>query len=204
MILSIFIFLFFIINISKQEKLIIDLEPEKKISVKNFTINDSLLFKIYKKDLKPNSSYTFQIHRIGPQGITYDIKFICNDIINLIGEYNNKIRLNDVSRLFFNTNQFNFPEFCGKNKNYEDDFFIISAQPRSKVYQFIDEKEFNLNIIVHFFYNLGGHSFRTFISTGFYKGLIIVLIIIPLIFIIFQNKIKNYLIKSLGIEIKNN
>ena len=79
MILSIFIF-FYIINISKQEKLIINLEPEKKISVKNFSIDDSLLFKIYKKNLKPNSSYTFQIHRIGPQGITFDIKFICNDM----------------------------------------------------------------------------------------------------------------------------
>ena len=201
MILSIFIF-FYIINISKQEKLIINLEPEKKISVKNFTINDSLLFKIYKKDLKPNSSYTFQIHRIGPEGITFDIKFICNDIIYLKGEYNNKIRMNDVSRLYFNTNEYNFPVYCGKN--YNDDFFIISAQPKSKVYQFIDEKEFKLNIMVDFFYNLGGHSFRTFISTGFYKGLIIVLIIIPLICIIFQNKIKNYLIKSLDIEIKKN
>ena len=201
MILSIFIF-FYIINISKQEKLIINLEPEKKISVKNFSIDDSLLFKIYKKNLKPNSSYTFQIHRIGPQGITFDIKFICNDIINLIGEYNNKIRLNDVSRLFFNTNEFNFPQSCGKN--YNDDFFIISAQPKSKVYQFIDEKEFRLNIIVDFFYNIGGHSFRTFISTGFYKGLIIILIIIPLVCIFFENKIKNYLIKSLDINIKKN
>ena len=201
MILSIFIF-FYIINISKQEKLIINLEPEKKISVKNFSIDDSLLFKIHKKNLKPNSSYTFQIHRIGPQGITFDIKFICNDIINLKGEYNNNIRMNDVSRLFFNTNEFNFPQSCGKN--YNDDFFIISAQPKSKVYQFIDEKEFRLNIIVDFFYNIGGHSFRTFISTGFYKGLIIILIIIPLACIFFENKIKNYLIKSLGIEIKNN
>ena len=201
MILSIFIF-FYIINISKQEKLIINLEPEKKISVKNFSIDDSLLFKIYKKNLKPNSSYTFQIHRIGPQGITFDIKFICNDIINLKGEYNNNIRMNDVSRLFFNTNEFNFPQSCGKN--YNDDFFIISAQPKSKVYQFIDEKEFRLNIIVDFFYNIGGHSFRTFISTGFYKGLIIILIIIPLVCIFFENKIKNYLIKSLDIEIKKN
>ena len=202
MILSIFIFVYFMINISKQEKLIINLEPEKKISVKNFTINDSLLFKIYKKDLKPNSSYTFQIHRIGPEGITFDIKFICNDIIYLKGEYNNKIRMNDVSRLYFNTNEYNFPVYCGKN--YNDDFFIISAQPMTKVYKFIDEKEFKLNIMVDFFYNLGGHSFRTFISTGFYKGLIIVLIIIPLICFIFQNKIKNYLIKSLDIEIKKN
>jgi hypothetical protein len=201
MILSIFIF-FYIINISKQEKLIINLEPEKKISVKNFSIDDSLLFKIYKKNLKPNSSYTFQIHRIGPQGITFDIKFICNDIINLKGEYNNNIRMNDVSRLFFNTNEFNFPQSCGKN--YNDDFFIISAQPKSKVYQFIDEKEFRLNIIVDFFYNIGGHSFRTFISTGFYKGLIIILIIIPLVCIFFENKIKNYLIKSLDINIKKN
>ena len=201
MILSIFIF-FYIINISKQEKLIINLEPEKKISVKNFSIDDSLLFKIYKKNLKPNSSYTFQIHRIGPQGITFDIKFICNDIINLKGEYNNNIRMNDVSRLFFNTNEFNFPQSCGKN--YNDDFFIISAQPKSKVYQFIDEKEFRLNIIVDFFYNIGGHSFRTFISTGFYKGLIIILIIIPLVCIFFVNNIKNYLIKSLDINIKKN
>ena len=201
MILSIFIF-FYIINISKQEKLTINLEPEKKISVKNFSIDDSLLFKIYKKNLKPNSSYTFQIHRIGPQGITFDIKFICNDIINLKGEYNNNIRMNDVSRLFFNTNEFNFPQSCGKN--YNDDFFIISAQPKSKVYQFIDEKEFRLNIIVDFFYNIGGHSFRTFISTGFYKGLIIILIIIPLVCIFFENKIKNYLIKSLDINIKKN
>lgn len=201
MILSIFIF-FYIINISKQEKLIINLEPEKKISVKNFSIDDSLLFKIYKKNLKPNSSYTFQIHRIGPQGITFDIKFICNDIINLKGEYNNNIRMNDVSRLFFNTNEFNFPQSCGKN--YNDDFFIISAQPKSKVYQFINEKEFRLNIIVDFFYNIGGHSFRTFISTGFYKGLIIILIIIPLVCIFFENKIKNYLIKSLDINIKKN
>ena len=201
MILLIFIF-FYIINISKQEKLIINLEPEKKISVKNFSMDDSLLFKIYKKNLKPNSSYTFQIHRIGPQGITFDIKFICNDIINLKGEYNNNIRMNDVSRLFFNTNEFNFPQSCGKN--YNDDFFIISAQPKSKVYQFIDEKEFRLNIIVDFFYNIGGHSFRTFISTGFYKGLIIILIIIPLVCIFFENKIKNYLIKSLDINIKKN
>ena len=201
MILSIFVF-FYIINISKQEKLIINLEPEKKISVKNFSIDDSLLFKIYKKNLKPNSSYTFQIHRIGPQGITFDIKFICNDIINLKGEYNNNIRMNDVSRLFFNTNEFNFPQSCGKN--YNDDFFIISAQPKSKVYQFLDEKEFRLNIIVDFFYNIGGHSFRTFISTGFYKGLIIILIIIPLVCIFFENKIKNYLIKSLDINIKKN
>ena len=198
--------IFFFINwisliiISTEKTIIIDLKPNTLIPVNNIKIEESILFKVFKKDLKPNSIYTFQLHRLGALGINYHIKIICNDIVNLKEYLNKDIKLNDVTRRFLKINKFGFPKICGNN--YIDDFFIISAQPKSKVYQLINEKEIEFNIIVDFFYNNGGYSLRSFLSTGLYKALILIFIITPFLLFIYQKNIKKFLIYIIGINVK--
>ena len=197
---STFLFLLFF-NFSKEEIKTFDINLQEKLFIKNISFDDTLNFKVKIKYLKPFTSYSLQIHRIGSEGISLDIKFICNDIINF-KENKNNIRLNDVTRRTFKTNKYKFPNIC--NNKYDEDYFLISAKPKTRVYQFINENDIKFNIMVNIVENIGGYALRSFFSTGLYKGLIINLIFIPILIYIFRNNIKICLIRALDIDIKIN
>ena len=79
-------------------------------------LDDTLNFKVKTKYLKPFTSYSLQIHRIGSDGISLETKFICSDIISF-KENKNNIKLNDVKRRTFKTNQYKFPDICDQEYN---------------------------------------------------------------------------------------
>ena len=197
---SAFLFLLFL-NFSKEEIKTFDINLKDKLHIKNISFGDTLNFKIKTKYLKPFTSYSLQIHTIGSDGISLETKFICSDIISFKEDKNN-IKLNDVKRRTFKTNQYKFPDIC--DQEYNEDYFLISAKPNPRVYQFINEKEIKFNMMVNIVENIGGYTLRSFFSTGLYKGLIINLIIIPLLIYIFKNKIKLGLIRALDIDLKIN
>ena len=197
---SAFLFLL-LFYFSKEEIKIFDINLQDKLHIKNISFDDTLNFKVKTKYLKPFTSYSLQIHRIGSEGISLDIKFICNDIINF-KENKNNIRLNDVTRRTFKTNKYKFPNIC--NNKYDEDYFFFFFKPKTRVYQFINENDIKFNVMVNIVENIGGYTLRSFFSTGLYKGLIINLIIIPLLIYIFKNKIKLGLIRALDIDLKIN
>ena len=197
---SAFLFLLFL-NFSKEEIKTFDINLKDKLHIKNISFGDTLNFKIKTKYLKPFTSYSLQIHTIGSDGISLETKFICSDIISFKEDKNN-IKLNDVKRRTFKTNQNKFPDIC--NQEYDEDYFLISAKPKTRVYQFINENDIKFNVMVNIVENIGGYTLRSFFSTGLYKGLIINLIIIPLLIYIFKNKIKLGLIRALDIDLKIN
>ena len=70
---------------------------------------------------------------------------------------------------------------------------------------FNEEKYINFPMIIELVSFKGGVKLKPFISSGFYKVLILNFIIIPIILIIFRNKIRGLLLKALFIkDIKSN
>ena len=159
-----------------------EINPESKIKFNDVKYNEEILLKVPKYKLKENTFYNIRVHFIGSIGIKIRFKIICDDIYPII----NKI-----------------PILC-KN-NFDKNFFLLSFQTYSKVYQFNDEKLINFPMIIELVSFKGGMKFKSIISSGFYKVLILNFIIIPIIIIIFRNKIRGILLKALfNKDIKSN
>ena len=82
-------FLIFILTIifSKEEREILNIQPDKKLTL-DVKLNEEILLKVNKNLLLENHFYKIMIHFIGSLGITFKINIICNDIYVI--KYDNK------------------------------------------------------------------------------------------------------------------
>jgi hypothetical protein len=199
-------FLIFILSIifSKEEREILNIQPDKKLTL-DVKLNEEILLKVNKNVLLENHFYKIMIHFIGSLGITFKINIICNDIYVI--EYDNKeIDVDDFSEYDFKTNNNKIPNLCGND--YDKNFFIISLLSKSISYQFREENKIKFKIIFELITNKINTDIKPInilTNKGLYKGLIFVLIIVPIMLIIFKNKIQIFLIHILNQkELKSN
>ena len=199
-------FLIFILSIifSKEEREILNIQPDKKLTL-DVKLNEEILLKVNKNLLLENHFYKIMIHFIGSLGITFKINIICNDIYVI--EYDNKeIDVDDFSEYDFKTNNNKIPNLCGND--YDKNFFIISLLSKSISYQFREENKIKFKIIFELITNKINTDIKPInilTNKGLYKGLIFVLIIVPIMLIIFKNKIQIFLIHILNKkELKSN
>jgi hypothetical protein len=199
-------FLIFILSIifSKEEREILNIQPDKKLTL-DVKLNEEILLKVNKNLLLENHFYKIMIHFIGSLGITFKINIICNDIYVI--EYDNKeIDVDDFSEYDFKTNNNKIPNLCGND--YDKNFFIISLLSKSISYQFREENKIKFKIIFELITNKINTDIKPInilTNKGLYKGLIFVLIIVPIMLIIFKNKIQIFLIHILNQkELKSN
>ena len=199
-------FLIFILTIifSKEEREILNIQPDKKLTL-DVKLNEEILLKVNKNLLLENHFYKIMIHFIGSLGITFKINIICNDIYVI--EYDNKeIDVDDFSEYDFKTNNNKIPNLCGND--YDKNFFIISLLSKSISYQFREENKIKFKIIFELITNKINTDIKPInilTNKGLYKGLIFVLIIVPIMLIIFKNKIQIFLIHILNQkELKSN
>ena len=187
-------FLIFILSIifSKEEREILNIQPDKKLTL-DVKLNEEILLKVNKNLLLENHFYKIMIHFIGSLGITFKINIICNDIYVI--EYDNKeIDVDDFSEYDFKTNNNKIPNLCGND--YDKNFFIISLLSKSISYQFREENKIKFKIIFELITNKINTDIKPInilTNKGLYKGLIFVLIIVPIMLIIFKNKIQIFL-----------
>ena len=199
-------FLIFILTIifSKEEREILNIQPDKKLTL-DVKLNEEILLKVNKNLLLENHYYKIMIHFIGSLGITFKINIICNDIYVI--KYDNKeIDVDDFSEYDFKTNNNKIPNLCGND--YDKNFFIISLLSKSISYQFREENKIKFKIIFELItnkINTDVKPINILTNKGLYKGLIFVLIIVPIMLIIFKNKIQIFLIHILNQkELKSN
>ena len=199
-------FLIFILTIifSKEEREILNIQPDKKLTL-DVKLNEEILLKVNKNLLLENHYYKIMIHFIGSLGITFKINIICNDIYVI--KYDNKeIDVDDFSEYDFKTNNNKIPNLCGND--YDKNFFIISLLSKSISYQFREENKIKFKIIFELIANKINTDIKPInilTNKGLYKGLIFVLIIVPIMLIIFKNKIQIFLIHILNQkELKSN
>ncbi len=199
-------FLIFILTIifSKEEREILNIQPDKKLTL-DVKLNEEILLKVNKNLLLENHFYKIMIHFIGSLGITFKINIICNDIYVI--KYDNKeIDVDDFSEYDFKTNNNKIPNLCGND--YDKNFFIISLLSKSISYQFREENKIKFKIIFELITNKINTDIKPInilTNKGLYKGLIFVLIIVPIMLIIFKNKIRIFLVHILHQkELKSN
>ena len=199
-------FLIFILTIifSKEEREILNIQPDKKLTL-DVKLNEEILLKVNKNLLLENHYYKIMIHFIGSLGITFKINIICNDIYVI--KYDNKeIDVDDFSEYDFKTNNNKIPNLCGND--YDKNFFIISLLSKSISYQFREENKIKFKIIFELITNKINTDIKPInilTNKGLYKGLIFVLIIVPIMLIIFKNKIQIFLVHILHQkELKSN
>ena len=188
-------FLIFILSIifSKEEREILNIQPDKKLTL-DVKLNEEILLKVNKNLLLENHFYKIMIHFIGSLGITFKINIICNDIYVI--EYDNKeIDVDDFSEYDFKTNKNKIPNLCGEE--YNKNFFLISLLSHSISYQFKDENKIEFKSIFELITNKVNSDVKPInilTNKGLYRGLFIVLFIIPLLLICFKNKIQIFLL----------
>ena len=84
--------------------------------------------------------------------------------------------------------------------NYDKKKVLISLIPQSLSYQFMNEKDIRFNIIVELItnkYNTDIKPLNILFNKGLYKGIILVVVLVFLIFCVFGNKLNELLINSL-------
>lgn len=193
------IFLIIIVYCFSNE--ILNIIPNNKITIKNINLNKEILLKSHLKNLKENQCYKIMVHFIGSLGISFEINIICDDIYYIKKVKKNNINLNDFNEYDFKTNKNKIPNVC--NKEFKYDFILISIVPKSISYQLISEEKINFSAIVELIenkINTNNKIINILFNKSLFKGLIFVCLI-TLILLIFQNKIKFFLIKILQYEI---
>ena len=192
------IFLIIIVYCFSNE--ILNIIPNNKITIKNIKLNKEILLKSYLKNLKENQCYKIMVHFIGSLGISFEINIICDDIYYIKKVKKNNINLNDFNEYDFKTNKNKIPNVCNE---FKYDFILISLVPKSITYQLISEEKINFSAIVELIenkINTNNKIINILFNKSLFKGLIFVCLI-TLILLIFQNKIKFFLIKILQYEI---
>ena len=204
--INFFTLIFFsIIIFSEQEIQTINIIPDKKINI-NTKLNTEILLKVNKDSLLENHYYKIMVHFIGSLGINFKISIICNDIYVIKNNLNKDIDVDDFSEYDFKTNNNKIPNLCGND--YDKNFFIISLLSKSISYQFREENKIKFKIIFELITNKINTDIKPInilTNKGLYKGLIFVLIIVPIMLIIFKNKIQIFLVHILHQkELKSN
>jgi hypothetical protein len=179
---------------------ILNIIPNNKITIKNIKLNKEILLKSYLKNLKENQCYKIMVHFIGSFGISFEMNIICDDIYYIKKINKENINLNDFNEYDFKTNKNKIPNVCNE---FKYDFILISLVPKSITYQLITKEKINFSAIVELIenkINTNNKIINILFNKGLIKGLFFVCLI-TLIFLIFQNKIKFFILKILQYEI---
>ncbi len=183
-----------IVLFSEQETQIINIRPDIKAYL-NAKLNKEILLKINKDSLIENHYYKIMVHFIGSLGINFKISIICNDIYVINNDIKKDIDVNDFSEYDFKTNKKKIPNLCGEE--YDKQFFLVSLLPYSISYQFRDENKIEFKSIFELITNKVNSDIKPInilTNKGLYRGLFIVLIIVPLLLICFRSQIQIFLL----------
>ena len=193
--INFFTLIFFsIIIFSEQEIQTINIIPDKKINI-NTKLNTEILLKVNKDSLLENHYYKIMVHFIGSLGINFKISIICNDIYVIKNNLNKDIDVDDFSEYDFKTNKKKIPNLCGEE--YDKQFFLVSLLPYSISYQFKDENKIEFKSIFELITNKVNSDVKPInilTNKGLYRGLFIVLFIVPLLLICFRSQIQIFLL----------
>ena len=196
---NIFIITISLLNIIICEEEIKTLKPDEKLIIKGVQLNKELLLNLDIKNFLPSQKYKIMVHYLGSYSVSFQISLVCDDIYLIKTQKNSQnIQLNDFSEYDFQTNEKKIPLQC--DENYDKKNVLISLLPKSLSYQFVNEKDIKLNIIVELItnqFNTDIKPLNILFNKGLYKGIIFVIILVGLIYYVFWNKINESLIQNL-------
>ena len=185
-----YVFSLFLILLKLFNSEILRLIPGEKHLISDMRMNSERLFKIYFKDLIPNSRYQINSHFLGALGYYFKYKIICDNIYMKDIEKKD-LKLNNMDSMIINTNNNGMiKDYC--SDDYENNFFLISITLTSKAYQFKEENE----IIGSFLIEIINYPKRKYltkiINYKLYNGIGIILLIFICI-ILFKNSLRKFL-----------
>ena len=196
---NIFIITISLLNIIICEEEIKTLKPDEKLIIKGVQLNKEILLNLDIKNFLPSQKYKIMVHYLGSYSVSFQISLVCDDIYLIKTQKNSQnIQLNDFSEYDFQTNDKKIPMQC--DENYDKKNVLISLLPKSLSYQFVNEKDIKLNIIVELItnqFNTDIKPLNILFNKGLYKGIIFVIILVGLIYYVFWNKINESLIQNL-------
>ena len=196
---NIFIITISLLNIIICEEEIKTLKPDEKLIIKGVQLNKELLLNLDIKNFLPSQKYKIMVHYLGSYSVSFQISLVCDDIYLIKTQKNSQnIQLNDFSEYDFQTNDKKIPMQC--DENYDKKNVLISLLPKSLSYQFVNEKDIKLNIIVELItnqFNTDIKPLNILFNKGLYKGIIFVIILVGLIYYVFWNKINESLMQDL-------
>ena len=195
---NIFIITISLLNIIICEEEIKTLKPDEKLIIKGVQLNKELLLNLDIKNFLPSQKYKIMVHYLGSYSVSFHISLVCDDIYLIKTQKNSQnIQLNDFSEYDFQTNDKKIPLQC--DENYDKKNVLISLLPKSLSYQFVNEKDIKLNIIVELItnqFNTDIKPLNILFNKGLYKGIIFVIILVGLIYYVFWNKINESLMQN--------
>ena len=195
---NIFIITISLLNIIICEDEIKTLKPDEKLIIKGVQLNKELLLNLDIKNFLPSQKYKIMVHYLGSYSVSFQISLVCDDIYLIKTQKNSQnIQLNDFSEYDFQTNDKKIPLQC--DENYDKKNVLISLLPKSLSYQFVNEKDIKLNIIVELItnqFNTDIKPLNILFNKGLYKGIIFVIILVGLIYYVFWNKINESLMQN--------
>ena len=196
---NIFIITISLLNIIICEEEIKTLKPDEKLIIKGVQLNKEILLNLDIKNFLPSQKYKIMVHYLGSYSVSFQISLVCDDIYLIKTQKNSQnIQLNDFSEYDFQTNDKKIPLQC--DENYDKKNILISLLPKSLSYQFVNEKDIKLNIIVELItnqFNTDIKPLNILFNKGLYKGIIFVIILVGLIYYVFWNKINESLMQNL-------
>ena len=196
---NIFIITISLLNIIICEEEIKTLKPDEKLIIKGVQLNKELLLNLDIKNFLPSQKYKIMVHYLGSYSVSFQISLVCDDIYLIKTQKNSQnIQLNDFSEYDFQTSDKKIPLQC--DENYGKKNVLISLLPKSLSYQFVNEKDIKLNIIVELItnqFNTDIKPLNILFNKGLYKGIIFVIILVGLIYYVFWNKINESLMQNL-------
>ena len=196
---NIFIITISLLNIIICEDEIKTLKPDEKLIIKGVQLNKEILLNLDIKNFLPSQKYKIMVHYLGSYSVSFQISLVCDDIYLIKTQKNSQnIQLNDFSEYDFQTNDKKIPLQC--DENYDKKNVLISLLPKSLSYQFVNEKDIKLNIIVELItnqFNTDIKPLNILFNKGLYKGIIFVIILVGLIYYVFWNKINESLMQNL-------
>ena len=196
---NIFIITISLLNIIICEEEIKTLKPDEKLIIKGVQLNKELLLNLDIKNFLPSQKYKIMVHYLGSYSVSFKISLVCDDIYLIKTQKNSQnIQLNDFSEYDFQTSDKKIPLQC--DENYDKKNVLISLLPKSLSYQFVNEKDIKLNIIVELItnqFNTDIKPLNILFNKGLYKGIIFVIILVGLIYYVFWNKINESLMQNL-------
>ena len=196
---NIFIITISLLNIIICEEETKTLKPDEKLIIKGVQLNKELLLNLDIKNFLPSQKYKIMVHYLGSYSVSFKISLVCDDIYLIKTQKNyQNIQLNDFSEYDFQTNDKKIPLQC--DENYDKKNVLISLLPKSLSYQFVNEKDIKLNIIVELItnqFNTDIKPLNILFNKGLYKGIIFVIILVGLIYYVFWNKINESLMQNL-------
>ena len=196
---NIFIITISLLNIIICEEEIKTLKPDEKLIIKGVQLNKEILLNLDIKNFLPSQKYKIMVHYLGSYSVSFQISLVCDDIYLIKTQKNSQnIQLNDFSEYDFQTSDKKIPLQC--DENYDKKNILISLLPKSLSYQFVNEKDIKLNIIVELItnqFNTDIKPLNILFNKGLYKGIIFVIILVGLIYYVFWNKINESLMQNL-------